>query len=109
MYSCHTSCDFLNAGTYESELTTVREWLDANPYDVVTLLIVNSDAVHVGNYTAPFTNSGMLQYVYTPPKVPMNIEDWPTLAELILLGKRAIVFMDYEGEPMSSSTYHNAS
>ena len=98
MYSCHTSCDFLNAGTYESELLQVRQWLDANPYDVVTLLIVNSDYVQVGNYSAAFANSGMSKYVYTPPKIPMNIGDWPTLAELILMGKRAIVFMDYDGE-----------
>lgn len=98
MYSCHTSCNFLNAGTYESELTQVREWLDANPYDVVTLLIVNSDYADVGNYTTPFENSGILKYVYVPPKVPMNIGDWPTLGELILMGKRAIVFMDYQGK-----------
>lgn len=96
MYSCHTSCDLLNAGTFEAELTTVREWVQDHPYDVVTILIVNSDYVDVGNYTAPFENSGLTDYVYLPPKVPMHLDDWPTLSEMILSGKRVVVFMDYQ-------------
>jgi hypothetical protein len=86
----------LNAGTYESLLTTVRLWLDANPYDVVTLLIVNSDYVSPTLYEPAFTASGMLKYVYRPPKIPMALNDWPTLSELILANTRAIVFMDYQ-------------
>jgi len=96
IFSCHSSCDLLNAGTYESELTTVRQWLQDNPYEVLTLLIVNSDYVGVGNYTAPFENSGLIDYVYTPPKVPMRLNDWPTLSQLILAGTRVVVFMDYQ-------------
>jgi len=96
IYSCHTSCDYLNAGPYSSLLTTVREWLDANPYDVVTLLIVNSDYVSPTLYEPAFNTSGMLKYVYRPPKIPMALDDWPTLSELILANTRVIVFMDYQ-------------
>lgn len=96
IYSCHTSCDLLNAGTLESELATVATWVEQNPYDVVTILLVNSDYVAVTNYTAPILNAGLGPYLYYPPKVPMTLDDWPTLSEMILTGKRVVVFMDYE-------------
>lgn len=95
IYNCHTSCDLLNAGTWQSEMETVAEWVRDHPYDVVTILIVNSDYVDVGNYTAPLQASGLGPYLYEPPKVPMHLDDWPTLSEMILSQKRVVVFMDY--------------
>jgi hypothetical protein len=41
-------------------------------------------------------SSGILDYIYTPPLVPMTLNDWPTLAEMIITGKRVVMFMDYE-------------
>jgi hypothetical protein len=88
MYSCHTSCDLLNAGTYQSELEIVAGWLRDHPYDVVTVLIVNSDLTTV-------ENSGIAEYLYTPKYVPQHKDQWPTLSEMILNNERAVVFMDY--------------
>lgn len=96
MYSCHTSCNLLNSGTLESELATVASWVQEHPYDVVTILLVNSDYVNVNNYTAPIMNAGLGPYLYYPPKVPMRVNDWPTLSQMILTGKRVVVFMDYQ-------------
>jgi len=97
MFSCHTSCDLLNAGTYQSELETVLDWVENHPYDVVTLLIVNSDyaTVQVEDFVSAFENSGIIPYLYIPPKVPMHLNDWPTLSEMILTRKRVVAFMDY--------------
>ncbi|KAK3170990.1 hypothetical protein OEA41_003074 [Lepraria neglecta] len=92
---CHTSCDLLNAGTAEDFFTNVTRWIKTHPYDVVTLLIVNSDYINVNNYTAPIVNSGLANYAYVPPQIPMNISSWPTLSNMILTGKRAVIFMDY--------------
>ena len=92
---CHTSCDLLNAGTAEEFFTNVTSWIKTHPYDVVTLLIVNSDYINVNNYTAPIFNSGLTNYAYVPPQIPMNISSWPTLSSMILMGKRAVIFMDY--------------
>ena len=92
---CHTSCDLLNAGTAEEFFTTVTRWIKTHPYDVVTLLIVNSDYINVKNYTAPILDSGLANYAYVPPQIPMNISSWPTLSTMILTGKRAVIFMDY--------------
>lgn len=89
------NCNFLNTGPYLDTLTTVRRWLDVNPYEVVTLLIVNSDYRNVTDYAPDFEASGILDYIYLPPKRPMRLGDWPTLGEMILANTRVVVFMDY--------------
>lgn len=33
---------------------------------------------------------------YVPPKQVMNITDWPTLGEMIITGRRIVIFMDYK-------------
>ncbi|OOQ81962.1 hypothetical protein PEBR_40928 [Penicillium brasilianum] len=96
MMLCHTSCDILNVGTLEAYLTTVAQWMRKNPYDVVTILIGNYDYVSPENFTAPVEASGLLDMAYSPPKIPMGLDDWPTLSEMILTGKRAVFFMDYQ-------------
>ncbi|KAE8556655.1 hypothetical protein TMatcc_004039 [Talaromyces marneffei ATCC 18224] len=95
LYLCHTSCDLLNVGTLQDYLTTVTKWLNNNPYEVITILMGNYDLIGVGNFTDPIVNSGLSKYAYQPPKIPMGLDDWPMLSELILTQKRAIIFMDY--------------
>ena len=92
---CHTSCDLLDAGTAQDYFTDVTRWVRQHPYDVITLLIGNSDLIGVGNYTTPLVDSGLSRYAYIPPVVPMDISSWPTLEEMILTQKRVVIFMDY--------------
>ena len=103
IYYCHTSCDLLNVGTAEAYFTNISHWIRRHPYDVVTLLIGNGDLVNVNNYVAPLQSSGLARYAYIPPKVPMGIDDWPTLSELILTQKRIVIFMDYNANQTSVS------
>lgn len=98
MFLCHTTCDLLNVGTLESYLTQVYAWMVRHPYDVVTILIGNFDVVSPQNFTDPIEKSGMKQFAYLPPKFPMSLDDWPTLSELILTGKRALFFLDYNAD-----------
>ncbi|PHH90706.1 hypothetical protein CDD83_2893 [Cordyceps sp. RAO-2017] len=92
---CHTSCDLLDAGPIAGWLAQVREWVDTHPYDVVTVLLGN------GNYSVPelyapfIEQSGILKYAYEPPFLPMALGDWPTLEEMIVRGKRVVLFIDY--------------
>lgn len=95
VYNCHTTCDLLNAGTWQSELETLAAWLAQHPYDVVTFLIVNSDYTTVENYVPAIQNSGIAQYLYTPQYVPQYRDQWPTLGEMILANTRVVLFMDY--------------
>ncbi|KAK4551970.1 hypothetical protein LTR86_010762 [Recurvomyces mirabilis] len=101
IYNCHTSCSLLNAGTWQASLETLVSWLDQNPYDVVTWLIVNSDYVWVENYTASVEASGIMPYLYIPEFSPQHRDQWPTLGEMILSGKRVVMFMDYNANPAS--------
>lgn len=96
IYLCHTSCEVLNVGTLEAYLTQVTGWLHRNPYEVITILMGNSDVIDPHNYTAPVTNSGLINYVYATPEIPMPLESWPTLSEMILTNQRAVVMLDYE-------------
>ncbi|KAL9021357.1 MAG: hypothetical protein Q9185_001468 [Variospora sp. 1 TL-2023] len=95
LFCCHTSCDLLNAGTAESYFTDIAGWVRRHPYDVVTLLIGNADLVNVNDYAAPLQSSGLARYAYIPSEIPMGIDDWPTLSEMILTQKRVVIFMDY--------------
>jgi len=92
---CHTSCTLLDAGTLEAYLVAVVQWLEKNPYEVITIMMGNDDRVNPEKYVAPFTNSGILRYLYTPPQDPMPLSTWPTLAEMILTQKRVVVMLDY--------------
>jgi hypothetical protein len=96
MYLCHTTCSLLDVGTLEAYLTDVNKWMRKNPYDVVTFMIGNYDYVSAENFTTPIYNSGLKDLIYTPTKIPMALNDWPTLSEMILTQKRAVFFMDYQ-------------
>ncbi|KAK5042347.1 hypothetical protein LTR84_013196 [Exophiala bonariae] len=72
VYLCHTRCDIL------------------------TILMGNNDVINPHNYTAPVVNSGLIDFVYTAPTLPMSFDQWPTLAEMIFSNQRAVVMLDYE-------------
>ncbi|RYE37455.1 MAG: hypothetical protein EOP48_28695 [Sphingobacteriales bacterium] len=92
---CHTSCDLFDVGTLQSYLTTVRGWLDDNPYEVIFISMGNnndqSTRIPASEYVAPFQNAGLARYLWTPPAAIMNLTEWPTLAEMILKNQRVVV------------------
>lgn len=92
---CHTTCELFDAGPITDWLGKVVSWVAANRFDVVTILLEN------GNYSTPdfyvpyINQTGLLDYVYTPPYQPMNYSTWPTLAEMIIYNTRVVLFLDY--------------
>lgn len=96
LYLCHSNCDLLNVGTLESYLTTVSQWVRQHPYDVITILMGNSDYVAPSYFAKVIESSGLKDLIYTPSKIPMALEDWPTLSSMILSGKRVVTFLDYQ-------------
>lgn len=92
---CHTSCDILDAGPITDWLTKVKDWVAANRFEVVTILLGNGN-YSTPDYYVPYINqTGILDYVYTPPYQPMNVSTWPTLAEMIIYNTRVVFFLDY--------------
>ncbi|GAA5866495.1 hypothetical protein JCM3774_004702 [Rhodotorula dairenensis] len=93
LHLCHTSCFLLDAGTFTSYLSTVKTWLDNNPNEVITLLLVNSDGIAPAVWAQSYSDSGLSKYVYTPANVPIGYSEWPTLQEMINAGTRVVSFL----------------
>lgn len=103
---CHTSCMLSNAGSVQDYLKVVKEWLDAHPQEVVTLLLTNGDRIDISEFDHSFTASEIKPYGYVPRSsgnffIDSAIDSWPTLGEMIASGKRLVTFVDYG----SSSLY----
>ncbi|KAJ5486581.1 hypothetical protein N7530_000881 [Penicillium desertorum] len=92
---CHTSCLLEDAGPLKEYLETIKTWLDANPNEVVSLLLTNGDSVPITEFGDTFSSSGIANYAYVPSENPLPITDWPTLGDMISSGKRLVVFLDY--------------
>lgn len=93
IHLCHTSCDLLDAGLLSHWLTEIKTWLDANPNEVVTLLLINSDDQPTSNIHTHFVNSQIVPYTYTPTATPPPYSSWPTLSSLISANTRLITFI----------------
>lgn len=94
---CHTSCVEEDAGSLQTWLETVVAFLEANPNEVVTLLITNGDGIAGADFAAAFEAAGADAYAYSPGTT-LALADWPTLGELIDMGSRLVVFMDYPAD-----------
>jgi len=95
---CHTSCSLFNGGTLADYLSTVKTWMDANPNDVVTLLIVNSDDLPPSNFATVFQGAGLDTLSYSPTASAVPASQWPTLGSMIDAGTRLVTFMDAEAD-----------
>lgn len=89
---CHTTCALLDAGTLEDFLGRIKLWMDENPNEVVTLLIVNSDDEDVASFGEVFESSNISSYGYTPATVSAS-NTWPTLQTMIDDGTRLVTFI----------------
>ena len=89
---CHTSCLLLDAGSLQNYLSPVKTWLDANPNEVVTLLLTNQDSLPVSQYGAVFEAVELDHYAFAPGST-LTMDEWPTLQTMIDSGNRLVVFM----------------
>jgi hypothetical protein len=91
---CHTSCIEEDAGSVKSWLMTVKEFLDDNPNEVVTILWTNPDKISMQIFAGIFESVDADKYVFTPPTTsPMARDAWPTLGEMIAAGTRLVAFI----------------
>ncbi|TFK77308.1 PLC-like phosphodiesterase [Pluteus cervinus] len=96
---CHTSCVLYNGGTLQAYLTTVKTWLDANPNEVLSLLIVNIDNAPASAYDTVFKSVGLDAVSFAPASSPLTASSWPTLGSMIDSGKRLVTFLDNGADP----------
>lgn len=95
---CHSSCALLDVGPITEWLRRVHDWVAAHPYDVVTIVLGNGNHTDPSMYVAAIEESGLVRYAYTPPRFPMRVSDWPTLGEMIVSGRRVVLWLDYKAD-----------
>lgn len=90
VYLCHADCNF-GAKPLLEDLVALREFLEANPAEVVTLIF--ESYVSAADTRAVFEESRLLPYAYAHPAGAA----WPTLRQMIDQGKRLVVLTDSGG------------
>ncbi|WP_322760102.1 hypothetical protein [Frankia sp. Cr2] len=96
LWLCHDICQ-LGALSLDTELTRLRAWLDANPTEVVTLII--QDGAPAAEVMAVFSAAGLGRYALTPPMDPGG--DWPSLGSMVEKNRRLVVFAESADVPGS--------
>ncbi|KAL8882472.1 MAG: hypothetical protein Q9198_000538 [Flavoplaca austrocitrina] len=106
---CHTHCLMKDAGLLTDYLKVIKEWLNKNPQEVVTLLLTNGDRLRISEYDKAFNKSGIIPYTYSAHGDPKNgsLESWPTLGQLIANKTRLIAFLDTGADQKTVPYLHN--
>lgn len=90
---CHSHCLLEDAGPLGGLLETVKTFLDANPAEVVTLLLTNHGGFPGTAFGDVFREVGLESYAFVPAEGGSALGQWPTLGDMIVSGKRLVVFM----------------
>jgi hypothetical protein len=101
VYLCHAFCE-LGAIPIEKAFTQIRDFLAANPDEVLTVVI--EDYVVPADIAAAVEGTGLIDDVYTGPVGP----PWPTLREVIDSGGRALMLAEHEAGGTAIPWYHSA-
>lgn len=89
---CHSDCAIRDAGPLRSMLAPVKTFLDANPTEVLTLLLTNHGGLPGTAFDRVFREVGLEPYALAMSGTS-TLEQWPTLGEMVVSGKRLVVFM----------------
>lgn len=92
LHLCHTSCDLLDAGILKDWLSPIADWMQKNPNDVVTILLVNSDKAPMSQFGQAFEASGLSKLGYKAPTESAT-GNWPTLKSMIDAKTRVVSFV----------------
>lgn len=90
----------LGVRNFSDVLNEIKTFLDQNPSEIVTLIIENHASADDIESSLNATN--LLDLCYS--KLPNT--NWPTLNELIQLGKRIVVFSEKDDASLTQTWYH---
>ena len=93
---CHTSCAEENAGTLSDFFAAVREFLDAHPAELVTLLLVNGDRAPAAAFDDALGAADLKKHAFAGPSDgrTLALDAWPTVGDMLGAGQRCVVFLD---------------
>lgn len=88
---CHNECGFLDAGTLQDTLSTIKTWLSTNPNNILTLIIENGGKFTASALAAAFAQAGVDDqcFVFRGER-----GTWPTLQQMLTANQRIVVFVD---------------
>ncbi|KAF9890885.1 hypothetical protein FE257_005461 [Aspergillus nanangensis] len=89
---CHSVCEIMDAGKLSTWLSEIKSWLDDNPNEVVTVLLVNSDGASASELHSEFQAANIIDYAYKPAQTSAP-SSWPTLQKMIDDGTRLVTFV----------------
>lgn len=93
---CHFNCALMDGGSLHDYLMHVKEYLEANPSEVVTLLLVNTGP-SLWQWAKAFYDTELDLMAYVAPRQyrhgRMKISDWPTITEMVNANKRVVTFL----------------
>lgn len=94
LHVCHTECALYDAGPLSDWLGEVKSWMDSNPNEVVTILLVNGAAASATQLGAQYEKAGITSTLaYTPNGSTSGAQKWPTLESMINSGTRLVNFV----------------
>ncbi len=99
LYLCHSSCH-LGSQLLVDGLAEIRDFLEANPREV--LVIIFQDGISAEDTASAFSSAGLEPFVHGQLKG----EAWPTLGQMIDLGRRLVVTAESAAPP--PPWYHHA-
>ncbi|KAH5290025.1 hypothetical protein HBI67_052180 [Parastagonospora nodorum] len=98
---CHSSCALFDVGSLQDWLWEIRIWLDRNPNEVVTIILVNLGSASATELEGEYSRADLAHYGWVPPNIseapPLSSESnktWPTLATMINSGQRLVTFVN---------------
>ncbi|KAF2463514.1 uncharacterized protein BDR25DRAFT_245458 [Lindgomyces ingoldianus] len=100
LHLCHTSCALFDVGPLKDWLFDIRVWMDKNPNEVVTLILVNGERIGARELESEYSRADIAHYGYVPEHVakappPSNETNptWPTLNSMIDSEQRLVSFI----------------
>ena len=98
-YEYH-SFQALGKKRFVDDLKQIKQFLDNNPNEVITLILECYTTAN--NIETDLKTAALYDYLYTKK----TDTSWPTIAEMIALGKRLVVFSDKNDASISQQWYH---
>lgn len=102
---CHTSCSLYQGGAIEYWLSQISSWIESNPDNVVTLLIVNSDGLAPSVFAPAFQSTNLTSRMYSSSSYSstggITKDAWPTLGSMIDAGTNIVGFLASEADVTS--------
>lgn len=93
---CHFNCALMDGGSLDEFLAVVKEFLEREKNEVITLLFVNT-GVPLRLWAKAFFEAGLDIASYVPPPNKrhgnMRISDWPTISSMATTNKRLVTFL----------------